>query len=62
MLEDWARSLKNPHKARNFEQIHTGREGAIQPDAGAGFFFFSFLVFFPLVFGDFKLICSCSDP
>lgn len=46
MLEDWARSLKNPHKARNFEQIHTGREGAIQPDAGAGFFFL-FLCFFP---------------
>lgn len=47
MLEDWARSLKNPHKARNFEQIHTGREGAIQPDAGAGFFFSLSLFFSP---------------
>lgn len=50
MLEDWARSLKNPHKARNIEQIYilqTGREGAIQPDAGAGFFFSLSLFFSP---------------
>lgn len=60
MLEDWARSLKNPHKARNKYTLYRLAETErSNPMLEQGLIF---PVFSLLVFSDFKLVCSCPDP